>query len=85
MKLLLCRWCGDVKKLDFHRRYCRCRRVWGQYRKDGAWADVSAEAEVIGLDNHTTIAAVQQRRGDIVAWLMDRQSPTVRVAWEDPT
>jgi hypothetical protein len=82
MKLLLCRWCYDVRKLGMRKTYCKCRRVWGRYRADGAWADVSHEAEVIGLDNHTTVSTLNRGRGPIAAWLMDRHSPTVRVEWE---
>lgn len=52
MKLLFCRWCGDVRKLQAHRLRCACGRVWGKYKRDGAHAEVSHEAIVLGLDNY---------------------------------
>lgn len=40
MKLLNCFSCGDVFALHYSLRECSCKKVSGQYRKDGLHADV---------------------------------------------
>lgn len=87
MKLLLCTYCNDVVKLQRETpRYCDCGKTWGHYERDGAHASVSANAVVIGIDNHTIMRAVQARdHGDagyrtLAAWVMGKDAPRVR--WE---
>jgi len=86
MKLLFCRRCGDVRKLQKSITYCECGHVYGSYRSDGAHALVSPDAEIIGIDNHTLQRASAARdHADsgyrtLAAWLMGKDAP--RVEWE---
>lgn len=53
MKLLWCRACNDVVKLDYEKRTCHCRNSSGWYHDDGWHATVVGRSvEVIGLDNN---------------------------------
>lgn len=87
MKLLLCPKCGDVRKLQYSQTYCDCGYVSGRYDADGAYASVSPEATVIGLDNHTirrALLASQVKDGGhrtICAWIM--WADASRVRWEE--
>ena len=86
MKLLFCAECGDVVLLRRVRRFCECGRVSGLYRPDGAHADVSRDAQVIGLVNGDVRAALAFAEHPdagyrtIRAWLMGRDAP--RVHWQ---
>jgi hypothetical protein len=88
VKLLFCRICGDVVKLERRKRSCRCRDVHGRYEQDGAHATVSQRAIVIGLGNGNLQEAVQAfERCDpdpghrtLSAWVMGSDAP--RVTWE---
>lgn len=84
MKLLMCRWCADVVKLSYERRHCECGRVWGQYRADGEHADVSPEAEVLGINNRKLGAALRGQESVFDAWLFIRDTIGAhRVHWQD--
>lgn len=87
MKLLFCTFCADVVKLTkVTPRYCECGRVWGHYLADGAHAIVSADAVVIGVDNHTLRRALDAATSTdaghrtLAAWVMGHDAPRVR--WE---
>ena len=64
MKLLLCTYCGDVRKLRSAEAVeCQCGRSKGRYLSDGLHSIVSGEtARVVGLDNHTLTTAVRTDR-----------------------
>lgn len=87
MKLLFCRECCDVVKLQLDSRSCKCGRSRGYYLSDGWHAEVKGPAEVIGIANKTLVAAVTTQAFGrdceegitIKAWLMTRQHP--RVKW----
>ena len=34
MKLIYCKWCGDLVKLNLEIRYCRCKKSSGKYTND---------------------------------------------------
>ena len=35
MKLVACKECQDVFKLDYEKRRCKCGKTWGKYKEDG--------------------------------------------------
>lgn len=88
MKLLFCRICGDVVKLERRKRACRCRDVSGRYEADGANATVSQRAIVIGIGNGSLDSAVHALASSdpdaghrtLLAWVMGYDAP--RVTWE---
>jgi hypothetical protein len=88
VKLLFCRICGDVVKLERRKRSCRCGDVHGKYQRDGAHAVVSDHAVVIGIGNGSLDSAVHALAcGDpdaghrtLLAWVMGYDAP--RVTWE---
>ena len=51
MKLLLCRKCGDLFKLDNVLRSCKCGRVEGNYLPDGDRAVHNGKGVVLGIAN----------------------------------
>lgn len=57
MKLIFCKSCWDVVKLDYRKRYCKCRKCWGKYEKDGLNAIVNKEATPIGINNFDFVSA----------------------------
>ena len=65
MKLLLCRKCHDVFKLDYDIRSCKCEEVSGYYEENGLMAYYSGEGAVpIGFANSSLVhAAVNQPEG----------------------
>jgi len=75
MKLLFCRNCGDVLKLQLGRRTCECGDSRGKYLADGDSAEISGpNATVIAIDNVTLAEAItnqpQTGRGtDFKAWV----------------
>lgn len=89
MKLLFCRHCGDVVKLQRTIRRCKCRAVSGKYLPDGAHAVVSKDALVIGLANPDVVSATGVFLSNhpdagyrtVRAWVMGKDAP--RVHWEN--
>ena len=57
MKLLLCRICQDVRKLQRSRTRCDCGRSWGMYLND-LNAEYHGPCIPIGFDNHELHDAV---------------------------
>jgi len=85
VKLLYCPKCNDIKKLSFVERHCKCGHVWGHYEPDGLHAVVSAEAEVLGIDNESLALALGSVLfsvgSGITAWVIPHSSD--RVKWEE--
>lgn len=62
MKLLLCKQCSDVRKLDVGNwTYCNCGGSRGRYLTDGKHAQVLGNCVTIGLDNHTLSHAIRRQ------------------------
>lgn len=89
MKLLFCRSCADVVKLEpNYLRSCKCRAVEGRYLPDGLHAEVwGVCAEVIGIDNRSLVEGIAILDGkpsdipcgpDIQAFLFPRVHERVR-------
>lgn len=62
MKLLLCKDCYDVFKLDYEMRQCKCGKVKGRYL-DGRMAEVSKDGVSIALGNGSVELAYGQMLG----------------------
>jgi len=82
MKLLLCRNCWDVVKLQKETRSCKCGESGGRYT-DNLNAEYwgADETYIIGLDNRSLIRAIQNEgfpdpygvysgRNNINAWVV---------------
>ena len=58
MKLLLCKKCHDVFKLDFEERQCKCGSVRGKYLSE-LYAIYSGEHAVpLGFNNQSLVDAI---------------------------
>lgn len=57
MKLLYCKNCDDVIKLDYKLRVCKCGKSSGQYLKNGLNATYSGPCIPIGFNNQSFIEA----------------------------
>jgi len=86
MKLILCRRCQDVFKLQTTQRECGCGATWGRYDDDGLNAVYSDEFGVpIGFKNDSLRRAVRNQpsegRGEpFVAFVIPKECPTMRKA-----
>lgn len=77
MKLLFCRSCADVRKLNStHTVACECGKSRGRYLSDGLYAIFTgATAHIIGIDNNSLADAIRQQRqtpqpgADVIAFL----------------
>jgi len=59
MKLLMCRKCQDIIKMQSFERACMCGLSKGRYLKDGHHAEYSGQyAVVIGVDNDSLRKAI---------------------------
>ena len=81
MKLILCRECEDVFKLDYKLRSCKCGQCKGKYLKDGINATYQGPAVPIGFANSSLVKAVnnQPERGmgkEFIAFVIPKQCPT---------
>lgn len=80
MKLLLCRACGDIRKMHATWMSCECNRSAGRYI-DSTHAEIRGiDAECLGIDNNDMAAVVQgdrAHRGEW--WLMEPGAEGVRV------
>ena len=61
MKLIFCPHCQDLIKMRIRKRFCACRKAWGQYEKDGLYAKIGGEAIAIGIYNGAFTNAVATR------------------------
>lgn len=87
MKLIFCKHCHDVLKLNVTRwRYCMCGETAGRYLPDGHRAQVSHDAVVIGIDNNVLAAAVRggdSKKHPLTAWVFSRAGEdSKRIRWE---
>lgn len=64
MKLLFCRRCGDVVKLQRTQRECGCGSSSGRYRSDGLRASYFGDAVPLGIDNNSLLAALGSKEKD---------------------
>jgi hypothetical protein len=84
MKLLFCKHCGDVLKLQRRQRACECGRSAGRYLADGDACEITGEwALLLGLSNAALEGAARRERapGETVqlwAWLFAPDYPKVR-------
>ncbi len=62
MKLLLCRHCFDVFKLDIEMRQCKCGKVRGRYDSNGATAETTDNKYTvnIALGNGSVFLAIRE-------------------------
>jgi hypothetical protein len=59
MKLLFCKNCYDLQKLDLKTNYCKCGDSSGKYCDDGDFCQISGDyAIVVGIDNNSFRKAV---------------------------
>lgn len=61
MKLLFCKFCGDIQKLTLRPRSCECGSVRGRCLPDGVTVEVTDGAIVLGIDNHSMRGALLNR------------------------
>jgi len=86
MKLLLCRRCQDVFKLQTTQRECGCGGTWGRYDADGLNAVYDDGFGVpIGFHNGSLATAVKNQplegRGlRFDAFVISKECPTMRKA-----
>jgi hypothetical protein len=84
VKLLVCTKCSDIFALVSEKRYCLCKKSWGQYVGE-LDATVGGEGAVpIAFHNDSFIEALRNRpeagRGaEFKAWIIPKECPTVRV------
>lgn len=61
MKLIFCEKCGDLFKLDYEMRYCKCKRCFGRYI-DNTYAEVSKDSVSIAIGNGSLEQAIGEMR-----------------------
>lgn len=85
MKLIFCDVCEDMVKLNYHKRYCKCRESWGKYTKDGIHAIIGGSAIPIGIANYSFVMALDKRHTEeyygprFEAWVIPDSSDHVEV------
>ena len=81
MKLILCKSCQDVVKLQRTTRACKCGLCAGKYI-DRVTAVVSNNDECVclGLDNYALAAALRRGGGDIQAFIIGKDSRSMTTA-----
>ncbi len=63
MKLVLCKKCQDVFKLDLKIRRCKCKECWGKYLPDGLNAVYGGESAIpLGMGNSSLLGAIADQR-----------------------
>lgn len=84
MKLIYCKKCHDVFKLDHELRYCKCYSCWGLYLDDGLNAVYKGRCAVpLGFANSTLVEAVhnQPKEGmgeEFTAFVIPKKCPTMK-------
>jgi hypothetical protein len=79
MKLILCPICGTIINLvRAEKTFCRCKRSWGQYKEDGWHATIGGEAIPIGINNHSFVEALRNRKtkvegNNFEAWIFHHE------------
>lgn len=59
MKLLYCEFCGDVFKLDYEVKTCKCGRCSGYYKEDGLHAVIKGGIP-LGIANNSLMMALDR-------------------------
>ena len=60
MKLIFCRECQDVFKLDYSIKTCKCGKCYGKYLSDGLTAEVNKEAVILGINNNSLVGTLRE-------------------------
>lgn len=60
MKLILCKECEDVIKLQYEMRFCKCKKSYGKYVKD-AYAEYAGPCVPLGLQNLSLATAIRNQ------------------------
>lgn len=58
MKLLFCKDCWDIFKLDTELRQCKCGKVKGKYLSDNLTAEISETAISLAIGNGSLARAI---------------------------
>lgn len=61
MKLIYCKECCDIVKLNLLRSTCNCGECWGIYLNDLVSAVIHGPAIPLGIDNLSFIEALKER------------------------
>ena len=82
MKLIYCLRCKDVIALHGKKRYCLCKKSWGQYGADKVNAEIGGYAVPLGITNNSFELAVHNRPDTgmgigFKAFVIPRNCPTV--------
>jgi hypothetical protein len=91
MKLVLCRKCQDIFKLDFNLRRCKCEECWGKYLPDGLNAIYGGIYAVpLGMANGSLVDAVKEQPAmglgkKFEAFVIPRQCDTMKRMEKPPS
>jgi hypothetical protein len=85
MKLLFCRFCKDLFKLNYEIKYCKCGKCWGYYEPDGINAVISDQSYPVGIHNQEFINAIsnQPKTGtgySFKAFVIPKHCPTIKTS-----
>ena len=72
MKLLLCKKCHDIIRLQYEVRECKCGEVTGLYR-DWIHAEYFGPAIKLGLDNLDVIQMIKSNKKRIELFTIDNE------------
>ena len=61
MKLILCPKCSDIVRLQNEKRYCMCKKSWGNYIDD-LNAVIGGESVPLGIDNFSFVDAFRETK-----------------------
>lgn len=85
MKLILCKTCQDIFKLDTEKRTCKCGGCWGEYSDDNLHAKYGGkEAVALALTNSSLILGIHKKEENapmgypIEAYVVPENSPTFK-------
>jgi hypothetical protein len=83
MKLIICRKCQDIFKLDYKPRTCKCGQSKGKYLQDGINAQYSGPAVPIGFANSSLANAVNNQPEDgmgkeFIAFVIPKHCETMK-------
>jgi hypothetical protein len=84
MKLIYCKECQDVVRLQFYTRRCKCKKCKGWYLADGLNAVISGPCIPIGFANSFFMAAIsnqpEEAPGKVFeAFVIEKNCPTIKV------
>ena len=82
MKLIFCKECHDVVKLDYVLRYCKCSESYGWYKNDGLHAVIMGPCVPLGISNEDLQEAIRWRldsgRGtEFTAFVIPKKCDTI--------